>query len=75
MAGITLAQAEAKLTEYLNAETAVLAGQKVVIDGNEMSRANLDAIQKGIDIWDSRVKRLSASSGGGITVRRVGCLD
>lgn len=68
MAGITLAIAEARLTEYLTAETKVLAGQKVVIDGTEMTRANLDAIQKGIEIWNGRVQRLTRS---GIAVKQV----
>lgn len=69
MAGITLAQAEAKLAEYLAAETAVLGGQKVVIDGTEMTRANLEGIQQGVKIWEARVGRLSRT--GGIRVAEV----
>lgn len=64
MAGITLAQAEAKLALYLAAETKVLAGQKVEIDGEALTRANLDAIQKGIDLWNTRVTNLSARASG-----------
>lgn len=63
MAGITLEQANAKLTEYLTAETAVLAGQDVTIDGTRFTRADLAAVQKGIEIWEGRVKRLSRTSG------------
>lgn len=68
MAGITLLQAEAKLTEYLTAETAVLAGQDITIDGTRFTRADLAAVQKGIEIWNGRVNRLTS---GGIKVREV----
>lgn len=64
MAGITLAQAEAKLAEYLAAETKVLKGQSVSIDGESLTRANLDFIQRGITAWDARVKNLTNSSSG-----------
>jgi hypothetical protein len=37
MAGITLAQAEAQLALYLAAETKILAGQKVEIDGQAVA--------------------------------------
>ncbi len=62
MAGLTLAQAEAKLAEYLAAETKVLKGQSVSIDGETLTRANLDSIQRGIDAWDKRVKNLSSAA-------------
>lgn len=64
MAGITLAQAEAKLAEYLAAETAVLAGQDIIIDGNRFTHADLAAVQKGIEIWEKRTARLSRTVGG-----------
>jgi len=64
MAGITLAQAQARLDEYLAAEAAVLSGQKYVIGGRELTRANLRDVQVGIDIWNQRVQRLSARSSG-----------
>lgn len=71
MAGITLAQAEAKLAEYLAAETKVLKGQSVTIDGETLTRANLDMIQRGIDAWDKRVKNLFASAAGRGRARTV----
>lgn len=64
MAGITLAQAETKLAEYLAAETKVLKGQKVEIDGEALTRADLESIQRGIDVWNKRVQVLASSSGG-----------
>lgn len=67
MAGIDLNTAQAKLDAYLAAETAVLAGQDAIIDGNRFTRADLIAIQKGIEIWNTRVQRLS----GGMRVREV----
>lgn len=70
MAGITLAQAEARLTAYLDAEAKVLTGQTVEIDGHRITRANLDIVQRGIDAWDARVKQLAgAASGRGRAVR------
>ncbi len=67
MAGLTLEQAQAKLDEYLAAETKVLAGQMVEIDGTKLTRADLEMIQKGTAIWNQRVQRLS----GGLRVREV----
>ena len=66
MAGITLAQAEAKLSEYLAAESAILTGQEYRIGARSLTRANLEEVQKGIEIWDARVKRLTR--GGGIRI-------
>ena len=62
MTGITLAQAQSQLDAYLAAEQKILLGQKVAIDGQELTRANLDAVQAGITTWDARVKSLSAAS-------------
>ena len=64
MAGITQAQAQAQLDAYLAAETAVLAGQSYEIAGRKLARADLDTIQKGIAIWNSRVVNLSKQAQG-----------
>jgi hypothetical protein len=64
MAGITLAQAEAQLALYLAAETKILAGQKVEIDGQALTRANLESVQTGIDTWNNRVRTLSGRASG-----------
>lgn len=64
MAGITLAQAQAKLDAYLAAEEAVLAGQSYQIGERRLHRADLAAIQAGITVWNQRVQRLSAISSG-----------
>lgn len=64
MAGITLAQAEAKLDEYLTAESKVLLGQEYRIGDRSLTRADLSAIRDGIEIWDRRVKMLTDSASG-----------
>ncbi len=65
MAGITLEQAQAQLDAYLIAETKVLSGQAYELStGRSLTRANLAEIRKGIEIWDRRVKDLSAKSSG-----------
>lgn len=64
MAGITLAQAEAKLAQYLAAEEAVLTGQQYELAGRMLKRADLLAIQQGISIWNARVNELGASASG-----------
>lgn len=64
MAGITLAQAQARLDQYLAAEEAVLLGQQYEIGGRMLRRADLAAIQAGVDLWNKRVENLSAKSAG-----------
>lgn len=64
MAGITLTQSETRLADYLAAEEAVLAGQAYSISGRSVTKADLQWIQKGIEIWNQRVKNLSTTSGG-----------
>ena len=65
MAGITLAQAEAKLALWLAAEEKVATGQSYSIAGRSLTRANLGEIRETIDYWDSKVQRLTR---GGIRV-------
>lgn len=60
MAGITLSQAQAQLEAYLAAETAVLSGQSYEIAGRKLTRANLESIQKGIELWNGRVQSLTS---------------
>jgi hypothetical protein len=64
MAGITLAQAQTQLDAYLAAESAVLSNQSYEIHGRKLTRANLAEIQKGMEIWNQRVMRLSRRSAG-----------
>lgn len=64
MAGITLAQAQAKLDALMAAHDAVLLGQKYEINGRMLQRADLSAIMKGIEYWNLWVRRLSARAAG-----------
>lgn len=68
MAGITLAQAQARLDEYLAAEVAVLQTQEYKISAGDgfrsSTRADLGQIQKGIELWNRKVQELSAMATG-----------
>ncbi len=67
MAGITLAQAEAKLTEWMNADTAVATSQEyTTASGRRLTRADAKEIRDNIEFWDAKVKSLTR---GGISVR------
>ena len=66
MAGITLAQAESKLTLWMAAMDKIAVGQSYNIAGRALTRANLDEVQRQVEYWDSQVKRLTR---GGISVR------
>lgn len=59
MAGITLETAQQRLNDYLAAEAKILDGQEVVVDGRKRTRADLAAVQKGIELWNGRVLKLS----------------
>jgi hypothetical protein len=72
--GITLTQAQAQLDAYLAAETTVLSGQSYAIAGRQLTRANLNAIQDGIKIWNERVQNLTNSSQGRSRCRTVSSL-
>lgn len=63
MAGITLAQAEAQLSTWLAANTAVSSGQSYSIGNRSLTRVNSTEILKNIDFWDKKVQQLSRSGG------------
>lgn len=65
MAGITQAQAQSHLDEWLAADFAVSKGQAYSIGGRTLSRADAATIRANIEFWDRQVKRLSR---GGIKV-------
>ena len=81
MAGLTLEIAEARLTAYLTAEALVLQGQAATINtgsgSQQFTRADLAAIQAGIDTWQKRCEQLerAASSSGGGGLRAVGVIS
>lgn len=71
MAGITLAQAEAKLTLWMSANDAVARNQAFSVGGRSLTRANLGEIQNQIEFWDAKVKSLSASGNRRSRVRYI----
>lgn len=76
MAGLTLAQAEARLTEYMEAEAKVLAGQSYTIAGGgasrTLTRANLTEIREGIAHWNSMCQQLSTGRGARVRGVQIG---
>lgn len=71
MAGITLAQAQTTLNAYLAAEIAVLAGQSYTIAGRSLNRADLGAIQAGLQLWSDRLRDLTHQARGRSRSRTV----
>jgi hypothetical protein len=59
MAGITLAQAEAKLTAALSAYESALNNQSYSIGGRSLSRQAIASLQSAVKYWDAKVKELS----------------
>ena len=72
MAGITQAQAEAKLTLWMAADDAVANGQSYSIAGRTLTRANSAEIMKNITYWNNMVKTIGK---GGLSVTGVTPLE
>lgn len=64
MAGITLAQAEAKLTTWLDAEDKVASGQAYTIGTRSLRRADLAEVREQVKFWDGKVKELARGTSG-----------
>lgn len=64
MAAITLETAQAQLDAYIAAETKVLLGQAATVDGRTLTLADLNAIQRGIALWASRVDVATHAASG-----------
>ena len=62
MAGITLAQAEAKLTLWMEADDAVARNQSYSIGNRSLTRADADEIRDNINFWEGKVARLDRSA-------------
>lgn len=69
MSDVTLAQAEAHLTAWLNADTAVASGQAYSIGDRSLTRANSREIRENINYWRGLVTRLTAGSTGARVMR------
>jgi len=66
MAGITLAQAEAQLALWLDADAKLSKGQSYSVGGRSVSRAETN---ERIQYWDRKAKELA--SAGPVGGRRV----
>ncbi len=64
MAGITLEQAQAQLTVWLEADAKVAAGQSYTIAGRSLTRADAADITAKIDYWNNKVVSLTQSAQG-----------
>jgi hypothetical protein len=64
MAGLTLAQAEAKLAEWVAADTALQAGQVVRMGDRILTRVDALEIRNNITYWDMKTKELDARESG-----------
>lgn len=68
MAGITLAQAEAKLTLWMAAEESLATSQsyEIEVEGNRrrLTRADLKEVARRIDYWQGHVTRLTNAAAG-----------
>lgn len=59
MAGITLAQAQAKLTSSMAAYDSALSAQSYSIGSRSKANANLDALERAVNFWEAKVKELT----------------
>ena len=73
MGAITLETAKEHLNGWLEAEKAVMTHQAYKIGSRELTRADLDDIQKSIKYWENKVNTLEnlAKYGGRGRVYRV----
>jgi hypothetical protein len=69
MTGMTEAQKQALLTEYINAEKAILRGQAYTIKDRSLTRADLRWVQEGRKKLEEELAALAGN--GAIKPRRV----
>lgn len=75
MAGISLAQAQARLDAWVEADAAVSRNQSYSINNRTMTRTDAAEIRTNIDYWQGKVNELTASAGGGRRVRYIQAAD
>lgn len=72
MAAFTLETAQAQLAAYLAAEEKVLLGQSASLpNGNQLTLADLGAVQAGVKLWAARVAELENRAAGRTRCRTV----
>ncbi len=68
MAGLTLAQAEQHLNEWLTADSGVAKGRAYSLGGRTITRADAREIRENIRYWQQMVKQLAR---GGMRTREA----
>lgn len=69
MAGITLAQAEARLAGALSLVEKLENGEEARRGDRVLKYSDLDSVLKSVDFWQKKVKELDSDSGGNLTIR------
>ncbi len=69
MAGVTLAQAQARLDGALGLVEKLENGEEARRGDRVLKYSDLDSVLKSVDFWDKRVKDLTNSPDGNFTVR------
>lgn len=64
MAGYTLAQAQAQLDLWIEADSAVATSQSYSIAGRSLSRTDAAEITRKIEFWNGKVAELTANAAG-----------
>ena len=68
MAGITLAQAEARLTGALSLVEKLENGEEARRGDRVLKYSDLSTVLESVEFWERKVRELSANSSGGLTV-------
>lgn len=71
MTAISLAQAQAKLALWMEADERVAAGQSFTIAGRSLSRVDAAEIRENISFWEAKVQKIEASASGRRRTRYV----
>lgn len=69
MSGITLSDAQAQLSAWLEASIAVSKGASYRIADRELRRADLDHVQAQIKFWQAQCYQLTRQQTGGAQIR------
>jgi hypothetical protein len=64
MAGLTLADAEARLAGWLSADAELQTGQTVKFNDRLLTRADALEVRNNIDYWQKKCQELEASKSG-----------
>jgi len=64
MAGITLAQAEAALANWIAADTAVSKNQSYTMDDRTLTRAHASEVRENLRFWENKVAILQREADG-----------